>query len=130
MTDAYDNGNGSVQLTWPSFTTVVPDSYNVYVNGTLNQNVATRVATVSGLTATSYSAGAIPPTPNNSTRPQSMPPTGVVTDSLTYHFRITAVKSGIEIASLKDVSVTAQPVSILLTTPMKRVFPFPNTGLD
>ena len=130
MTDAYDNGNGSVLLAWLPFTTVVPDSYNVYVNGLLNQNVATRQATVTGLTATSYSVGTVAPTPNNSTRPQSMPPTGVVTDSSTYDFRVTAVKSGVEIGAAPDILVTAQPSSVMLKTPMKRVFPFPNTGLD
>jgi hypothetical protein len=130
MTDAYDNGNGSVQLAWLPFTTVVPDSYNVYVNGVLNQNIATRRATVTGLTTASYAAGAIAPTPNNSTRPQNMPPNGVVTPSGTYAFHVTAVKTGVEIGASLDVVVTAQPNSIMLKTPMKRIFPFPNTGLD
>lgn len=130
MIDAYDNRNGSMLLAWLPFTTIVPDSYNVYVNDVLNQNVATRQATVTGLTITSYSASTKAATPNNSLRPQNMPPTGVVTGSSTYDFRVTAVKSGIEISSTPDLLVTASPTSILLKTPMKRIFPFPNTGLD
>jgi hypothetical protein len=128
--DAYDRGNGSVNLAWPPFPGLVPDSYNVYVNGVLNQNVAVRQATVSGLTITSYAAGAVPPPVVNGPRPQNMPPIGVVTPSGTYDFKIVAVKSGIEVAASMDLTLTVQPQSIMLKTPMKRLWPFPNTGLD
>jgi len=126
MIDAYDNLNGSVQLAWKAFANA--DSYHVYVNGVLNQNVAAPRAVVSGLTVTSYAASAIAPTPNNSTRPQSMPPAGVVTDSATYDFLVVAVKSGVEVATVSGVKVTASPTSVMLTTPMRRPFPFPNTA--
>lgn len=126
-----DNQNGSVTLTWPAFGgTIVPDSYNVYVNGALNQNVAVRTARVTGLTGSSYASSAVAPTPNNSARPQNMPPNGVVTDSPTYDFKVVAVKTGVEVAATIDRAVTLSPTSIMLTTPMKRIFPFPNTGLD
>jgi hypothetical protein len=128
--DAYDNGNGSVLLAWPPFPGVVPDSYNVYVNGVLNQNVAIRSATVAGLTISSYNAGAVAPTPANGPRPQNMPPNGVVTPSGTYDFKIVAVKAAVEVAASMDLTITVQPQSIMLKTPMKRLWPFPNTGLD
>jgi hypothetical protein len=128
--DAYDQGNGKVNLAWPPFPGVAPDSYNVYVNGVLNQNVATRQATVSGLTITSYSSSAVAATPANGPRPQNMPPNGVVTPSGTYDFKIVAVKTGVEVAASLDLTITLQPQSIMLTTPMKRLWPFPNTGLD
>jgi hypothetical protein len=128
--DAYDQGNGSVLLSWPPFPGVVPDSYNVYVNGVLNQNVATRIAAVSGLTTTSYSAGAVAAPVPNGQRPQNMPPNGVVTPSSSYDFKIVAVKAGVEVAASLDLTIQVQPQSIMLKTPMKRLWPFPNTGLD
>lgn len=130
MTDAYDNLNGSVLLSWLPFTVTVPDSYNVYVNGALNQNVATTQATVIGLTTASYNSAIVPPTPNNSTRPQNMPPTGTLIPSSTYDFRVTAVKTGVEIGAAPDLIVTPGPTSLMLRTQMRRPFPFPNTGMD
>lgn len=110
MTDAYDNLNGSVQLAWaPKFGPFVPDSWNVYVNGVFNQNVVTPRVTVSGLVHASYNGA-------------------TVTPSQKYDFRIVAVKAGVEIAPATDVVVTAGPTSVMLTTPMKRPFPFPNTA--
>jgi hypothetical protein len=126
-----DNQNGSMTLYWPAFAgTSVPTSYNVYVNGVLNQNVTARTALVAGLTPSSYASAQVAPTPNNSARPQNMPPNGVVTDSPTYDFKVTAVLAGVELAATIDRKVTVSPSSIMLTTPMKRIFPFPNTGLD
>lgn len=128
--EAYDNLNGSVALSWPAFGGAAPDSYNVYVNGVLNQNVVPRQATVAGLTPASYSPGAIAAPSGNSARPQNMPPTGVATPSGTYVFKITAVKAGVEVATSDAKTVTVSPPSIALVTPMKRLWPFPNTGLD
>ena len=128
--DAYDAGNGTIKLSWPPFPGIVPDSYNVYVNGVLNQNVLTRLATVTNLPVTTYSPGAVAPTPPDGPRPQNMPPNGVVTPSAAVDFKIVAVKAGVEVAASLDLTITPQPASIMLTTPMKRLWPFPNTGLD
>lgn len=126
-----DNQNGSMSLFWAAFAgTQVPDSYNVYLNGVLNQNVAARTALVSGLTPTSYASGPSVATPNNSARPQNMPPNGVVTPSGTYRFKVVASLAGVELAASLDRVVTVSPTSIMLVTPMRRIFPFPNTGLD
>ena len=127
--DAYDNLNGSVLLSWPAFGGVAPDSYNVYVNGVLNQNVAVQKATVAGLTPASYSPGSVASASGNSVRPQNMPPSGVATPSGTYVFQIKAVKAGVEVATSDSKTVTVSPSSIMLKTPMKQLWPFPNTGL-
>jgi hypothetical protein len=125
-----DNGGGSVSIAWPAFVGIAPASYNVYVNGVLNQNVVapTRAATITGLQDATYAKAAIAPTPNNSARPQSMPPVGVVTDALTYTLKVTAVVGGVEVAQSVAAQVTVQPNSVMLTTPMKRNIPFPLTG--
>lgn len=128
--DAYDNLNGSITLAWGAFGGTAPDTYNVYVNGVLNQNVAIRRATVTGLTQASYAAGSVAAATGNSVRPQNMPPTGVATPAVTYNFKITAVKTGVEVATSEVKTVTVTPSSIALITPMKRLWPFPNTGLD
>lgn len=126
-----DNQNGTMSLFWPAFAgTVIPDSYNVYVNGVLNQNVAARTAVVSGLTRASYSSGAVAAIPNNSARPQNMPPNGVVTPPGKYDFKVVAVKTGVEIAATLDRIVTVSPTSTMLVTSMRQIFPFPNTGLN
>lgn len=82
--DTYDVGNGSVQLAWQEFPSVVPDSYNVYADGALNQNVTTFIATVSGL---------IGPGPHT--------------------FFVRAVKTGVEIDETQVVSITLAPASQL-----------------
>jgi hypothetical protein len=107
--DVYDNGNGSVNLAWQEFPAQVPDSYNVYLNGVLNQNVAALKATVSGLKGASYNGATV------------TPPT-------TYTFKVAAVKTGVEIAASLDSKITIQPSSVMLKTSMRRPFPFPNTG--
>ena len=124
-----DNQNGSVNLAWVAFTIVVPDSYNVYLNGVLNQNVVGHLATVSGLAKESYANNVAVAPSGNSVRPQNMPPVGQVTASGTYTFAITAVKTGVEIAVISS-TITLSPTSVMLVTPMKRLWPFPNSGLD
>lgn len=86
-------------------------------------------AIVSGLTPESYSAGTVAAPSGNSTRPQNMPPTGTVTPSGTYQFKVVAVKGGVE-GVFAERTCTVSPTSIMLLTPMKRLWPFPNTGLD
>ncbi len=126
--DVYDNQNGSVLVEWGAFPGAAPTSYNVYVNGILNQNVATRFATVSGMTQTSYSKSTISPSSGNSLRPQNMPPVGQVTPAATYAIQVNAVIAGVEVAQSAVATVTPAPFSVMLTTPMKRPFPYPNTG--
>ena len=124
--DIYDNGNGSVTLRWGPFTGSVqqavfgalgtiapgtPDSYNVYVNGVLNQNVPGLTATVTGLTIESYNAS-----------------TQTATASVPYTFKVVAVYAGREAgASYPDKTVNPGPQVVPFVTPMKRLFPFPNT---
>jgi hypothetical protein len=112
--NAYDLGNGTIFVTWGFFGGGPPDSYNVYVNGVLNQNVpyATKECYISGLLQTSYLQG--PP-------PVLVPPT-------TYTISVTAVSAGIDAAPSVPLTITVQPTTIMLTTAMKRPFPFPNTG--
>lgn len=109
-----DNQNGSMTLTWPAFAgTVTPDSFNVYLNGALNQNVTVRKALVTGLQQAAYTASS-----------------GVVTPPGKYDFKVVAVKTGVEVAASIDRVVTVSPTTTMLVTPMRRIFPFPNTGLD
>lgn len=126
--DIYDNLNGSVLLEWGVFPGITPASYNIYQNGVVVQNVAIRLATVSGLSITTYSNSAIAAATGNSIRPQNMPPVGVVTPSSTYIFHVSAVVGGVEVARTPRVTVTPGPSSIMLKTPMRRPWPFPNTG--
>lgn len=107
--DAYDYGNGSVLLAWPPFQGGLPDSYHIYVNGVLNQSVLNpfyRLAVIMGL------FGATTTTP-----------------AQTYSLKVVAVSAGVEVAE-SDTLVTAQPTSVALTTSMKRIWPFPNSGLS
>jgi hypothetical protein len=83
----------------------------VYLNGVLNQNVAVRTAVVTGLQQASY---------NGTT----------VTAPGKYDFKVIAVVGGIEVAQSTDRIVTVSPTTIMLTTPMRRPFPFPATGMD
>lgn len=128
--DAYDNGNGSITVAWNNFGGPTPDSYNVYVNGVFNQNVVLKFAVIPGLIQVAYSAGAIAAPSGNSERPQNMPPTGQVTGPVTYEFSIVSVKNGVETSVSVTQTVTVQPTSVMLVTPMKRIFPFPSTGLN
>jgi hypothetical protein len=86
--------------------------------------------TVAGLVQCSYNPSSVAAPSNNSARPQNMPPTGVVTPSRTYKFNVVAVASGAEIATSHFRKVTVGPDSIMLKTTMKRLWPFPNSGLD
>jgi hypothetical protein len=116
--DVYDYGNGSVLLAWGPFGLTYPgqfppDSYNIYVNGVFNQNVPTpliRLAVISGLFGASYN--------------------GVtVTPATTYRIAVTAVSAGVDVA-ISDTIETALPTSVALVTSMKRIYPFPGTGLN
>lgn len=126
--DAYDQGNGSLTLSWPPIPGLNPASYNVYVNGVLVGNFPTRTAVISGLQGASYNNAAVPPVGDGSHRPESLPPVGLITDALTYRIRVAAVVGGIEKAAYLETSVTPTPQSVPLTTPMSRGnHPFPST---
>lgn len=127
--EVYDNLNGSMLLRWGELLSPPANSYNVYVNGVLNQSVTTRSAIVTGLTSASYSSSAVAASSGNSLRPQNMPPTGIATPPGTYLFRVVAVLSGAEVAMIEKLA-SVGPSSIMLTTPMKRLWPFPNSGID
>jgi hypothetical protein len=110
--DVYDGLNGTLNLAWGQLLNPPADSYNIYLDGVLNQNVVGLLATVTGLTKESYN-----------------PATGVITQSGTYHLKVVAVRGGVEIVAVHK-TVTVNPSSVALVTPMKRIFPFPNSGLN
>ena len=110
--DVYDNLNGTALLEWGNFCPGA-DTYNVYVNDVFSAGVSGLIATVSGLQFASYNAA-----------------TGVVTPALTYRFRIVGSIQGVESAQSVERAFTPEPTSVMLATPMKRLWPFPNTGLD
>lgn len=99
--NAYDFKNGSMLLAWvPTYPNLVT-VYHVYVNGVLNQTVTSPLATVVGLKA-----------------------------NTTYDFKVVSVGGGVEQSATLDLLITTQPTSVMITTPMKRLWPFPNSTLD
>lgn len=108
--DVYGGANGTALLEWSEFPAVVPDSYNVYLNGVFNQNVATLKATVTGL---QFATG----------QPTLLP-------ALTYQFYVAAVKAGLEISRTMNAVMTATPTNVMLVTPMRRVQPFGNAPIN
>lgn len=128
--DIYDGLNGTIKIAWGQFTPT-PQSVNIYVNGILNQTVpfSALQATVTGLTHASYSPSAVAAPSGNGPRPQNMPPNGVVTPSQTYLVSVVAVSNGLERGQIERL-VTVSPTSVMLVTPMKRLWPFPSSGLD
>jgi hypothetical protein len=122
--DVYDNEDGSVKLAWQEFSPIPPDSYDVYVNGVLNQNVVGLLATVTGLQQASYNPSV---SPGPAFAPPNIPPppaNAAITPPGTYTFKVVAVYQGVEIAASLDRTVTLQPTSIMLKTPMRRITPF------
>lgn len=97
--EVYDSGAGVITVRWSTFSSVTPDSYNVYVDGALNANVAGLSATIVGLLAASV-----------------------------HSIFVTAVKTGVEIARSMSAAVTIAPSSSMGVTLMKRPFPYPSTG--
>jgi hypothetical protein len=127
VTSLVDNLDGSVGIAWAPVQGAT--SYNVYVNGVLNQSVSVGMrARISGLTRASYAVGSVAAPSGNSLRPQSLPPVGVVTPSATYVIKIVPVLTGTEFGPVQDQIVTVAPTSVMLVTPMSRgPFPFPST---
>lgn len=127
-----DHLNGSVNLAWGPAPALNVASWNVYLDGVLYTNVACLgpafggTATITGLQQTTYSAGAVAAASGNSSRPQNMPPNGVVTPAPSHTVYVTAVVGGIEVARTNAKTFAPGPSSIMLTTPMKRPFPFPS----
>ena len=139
--DAYDYMDGKVLLAWPELTLPAAQSYNVYVNGVLFASInkiaghayvlnlnaegltetlvsATSTATgwqaiVTGLTQASYNSG-----------------TQVITPPGVYKFKVVAVFAGIEQVASTEVTMSPSPTTVALVTPMKRLWPFGNSGLS
>lgn len=114
--DIYDYLNGSVLVAWGAFT-LAPQGYNVYVNILGQPDVfygftSTLQMAIHGLTTASYNVG-----------------TQTQTPSSTYQVKIVAISNGLERGEIARI-VTPGPTSVQLTTPMKRLYPFPNTGLN
>lgn len=108
--ECYDQLNGSINLAWTA--APMPASFNVYVNDVLYQNVTGLLTTVSGLQKETYDHA------------------GHLVASGTYRFKVVPIVFGAEVGQAVQRRVTVNPASIMLTTPMKRLWPFPNTGLD
>jgi hypothetical protein len=124
LTDGLD---GSVNMAWQ---TAHAPQYNIYINGVFLRSVTGLQTTVTALELISYAKTAVAPNPGNSLRPQSMPPVGVVTPAKVYNFKVVAAGSStVEYAEI-DQSITVGPTSLMLVTPMKRLWPFPNSTLD
>jgi hypothetical protein len=108
--DTYNATNGTVLVEWGAFGGPSHvDSYNVYLNGVLNQNVTVPMAVISGLIFSSYNGFVVTPAPR-------------------YYINIVSVSGGQETATSGFHPINASPTSTTLVTPMKRVFPFPNSG--
>lgn len=121
--DAYDYLNGSLLLAWSELIKPAAASYNIYQRVSTSSSWALvgsvpASATggfqfkVSGLQIARYNSA-----------------TQAMTPSLTYEFKVVAVGNQGECAS-SSITVTPGPQSVMLVTPMKRLWPFPNTGLD
>jgi hypothetical protein len=102
-----DDLNGSATIVWPACPNAV--AYNIYVNGALKLTTTGRLAYVAGLQQASYV--------NYVQKP-----------SLTYTFFVTAIVSGAEQMFAIEKQFTPAPTSVALVTPMRRPWPFPNTG--
>lgn len=111
--DIYDELNGSIDLAWSALGSKIADSYNVYVDGVFNQNVVGLRCTITGLQKASYDIA-----------------TQTITPSLNYTIRVVAVIAGVEAVASLDKGVTPNPSSVMLVTPMKRVYPYPDSGLE
>lgn len=77
----------------------------------LEENTQAWSFTVTGLRQTSYNAA-----------------TQVITQAQSYDFKAVAVLAGVEVAATGARKITPQPSSIPLVTPMRRLWPFPNSG--
>lgn len=101
--DIYDNMNGSILVAWGAFIPK-PQSYNIYVNGVLNQTTTGLLATIIDLTIAGYNGQ-------------------VMTPSVTYEIKVVAINNGLERGEIAK-RVTPGPASVALITPMKRLWPF------
>lgn len=106
--DSYDETNGTILVAWGHFGAPA-DSYNVYLNGVFNQNVTIPMAVIGGLSFATYV-------------------NQVQTSSPRYVVNIVAVNAGVETATSEFHPINSAPTSVMLVTPMKRPFPFGNTG--
>jgi hypothetical protein len=142
--DVYDKLNGSVLLAWGEMLLPAADSYNVYVNGVLVANVSAltfeyRLENGGGDYQLEDGLGDyvldtidnnFDTTVSNLTQASYNPASQVITPSGVYTFNVCAVDAGTEIVSSRFFKMSPSPTSVMLVTPMKRIFPFPNTGLN
>lgn len=120
--DAYDYLNGSVLLAWAQLVKPSATSYNIYQQvypsgawvliGAVPGTGPDYQFIANGLQITSYN-----------------PASQIITPSLTYQFKVVAVANGAECAETAII-VTPGPTSVALVTPMKRLWPFPSSGLS
>jgi hypothetical protein len=144
--DIYDNMDGSLKLAWGAFTPLA-DSYNVYVDGVLNQNVDGQpIPLFIDLEKSSgelqLADGTFYQMENGTSTPGIMctvkglqiatydVETQVITPAHTYDIKIVGVLNGVESGVSLDLPVTPGPTSVQLTTQMKRLYPFPNSGIE
>ena len=84
------------------------------------------LVTIAGLKGASYNPAGVAPPGDGSNRPENLPPTGLITDAQTCTIQVTAVIAGVEVIGSIYSTVTVQPASVMLVTPMRRPFPFPS----
>lgn len=137
--DIYDYMDGAVLLAWGMFVPAA-QSFNIYQRSVTFRPVEQPPANAFGVSAGPYIAT---PGPWAQISPVFLNAlncvvsglqiatysSGIITPAMTYDFKVVAVISGVERGSIHK-RVTPGPQSVVLTTPMKRLWPFPNTGLD
>lgn len=146
--DIYDYQNGSILVAWGAFNPK-PQSYNVYVTPLQATPAAVILRLESGGALLLESGGRLlletqplPPPDvfyastlglqmvvSGLTVSAYNPSSGVITPSGTYTIKVVAVINGVERGEINR-TFTVSPTTKTLTTSMKRLWPFPNTGLD
>lgn len=143
--DIYDYQNGSILVAWGAFTPT-PQSYNIYVTPVSTQTYELGLESgapfvlVNGSPVSLTYSPAVPDVFYASVLglqevitglsiASYNPSTQVITPSTTYVIKVVAVINGKERGEISE-TITTSPTSVALVTPMKRLWPFPNTGLD
>lgn len=138
--DIYDRGGGAVLVAWPKFPGVNATSYNLYLDGVLNQNVPPAgkpLLTQLGLFLLTEQAGVL------EAEGPALGLGGVaivsgmtvasyngVTETVptTHTIRVVPLIGANEVGPALDAKVTPSPTNVMLVTPMPRGrFGFPST---